>query len=89
MRQGLTSRQLEAGSAASGGALRIRHREGEAVSDDRNGGKPPLDEVLVALKDIYLALPHSSRSKRTIRQTNVLRRCFVILEDSGIAVPRP
>src|SRR5262249_53466169 len=51
-------------------------------------GKPPLGEVLDALKDIYLALRHNSRSKRTIRQTNVLRRCFVILEDSGIAVPR-
>jgi hypothetical protein len=59
------------------------------MSDDRNGGKPPLDEVLDALRDIYLTLRHSSRSKRTIRQTNVLKRCFTVLEDCGIAVPRP
>jgi hypothetical protein len=56
--------------------------------DDGNGGKPPLDEVLDALKAIYLVLRHSSRTKRTIRQTNVLRR-WVILGDCGIAVPRP
>jgi hypothetical protein len=59
------------------------------MPDDRNGGRPPLDEVLDALKSIYLVLLHSSRSKRTIRQTNVLRRCWVILGDCGIAVPRP
>jgi hypothetical protein len=59
------------------------------MTNDRNGGRPPLDEVLDALKAIYLVLLHSSRSKRTIRQTNVLRRCYVILGDGEIAVPRP
>jgi hypothetical protein len=32
------------------------------MSDDRDGGRPPLDEVLDALKDIYLTLRHTSRS---------------------------
>ena len=59
------------------------------MPDDRNGGKPPLDEVLDALKDIYLVLRHSSRSKRTLRQTRVLRRCYIVLGDCGIAVPQP
>ena len=66
-----------------------RGREDYAMPDDRNGGKPPLDEVLDALKDIYLVLRHSSRSKRTLRQTRVLRRCYIVLGDCGIAVPQP
>jgi hypothetical protein len=56
------------------------------MPDDRNGGKPPLNEILDALKDMYLTLRHSSRSKRTLRQTRVLKRVFVVLEDCGIAV---
>jgi hypothetical protein len=39
------------------------------MPDDRNDGKPPLDEVLDALKAIYLVLRHSSRMKQTIRHT--------------------
>jgi hypothetical protein len=59
------------------------------MSNDTNGGKPPLDEILDAFRDIYLVLLRNARSKRTIRQTNVLRRCFVILQDCGLTVPRP
>jgi hypothetical protein len=61
----------------------------EEAMSDRNGGKPPLDEILDALKEIYLTLRHSSRSKRTLRQAGVLKRVFVMLEDCGIAVPSP
>jgi len=53
----------------------------EEAMSDRNGGKPPLDEILDALKEIYLTLRHSSRSKRTLRQAGVLKRVFIVLED--------
>jgi hypothetical protein len=59
----------------------------EEAMSDRNGGKPPLDEILDALKEIYLTLRHSSRSKRTLRQAGVLKRVFIVLEDCGVAVP--
>jgi hypothetical protein len=58
-----------------------RGMEDQAMPDDRNGGRPPLDEVLDVLRDIYLTLRHSSRSKRTLRQARMLRRAFVMLED--------